>query len=58
VRGYFTDLYVPGWDGGYDVDRYPTYGEHWRGSGRWWLERLDALGAHEAATAEEAAVRT
>jgi hypothetical protein len=54
VREYFARLFVPGWDGGYDADRYPTYGAHWRASGRPWLARLDHLGAHVAAAAEEA----
>ena len=55
VRDYFARLFVPGWDGGYDVDRFPTYGSHWRASGRPWLGRLQQLGAHDAAAAEEAA---
>ncbi|HUP71563.1 MAG TPA: hypothetical protein VM282_00805 [Acidimicrobiales bacterium] len=58
VRDYFTRLYVPGWDGGYDADLYPTYGEDWRASGRAWLDRLDQLGAHDAAAAEEAALKS
>ncbi|MEO8695124.1 MAG: phytanoyl-CoA dioxygenase family protein [Acidimicrobiales bacterium] len=58
VRDYFERLYVPGWDGGYDVDLYPTYGPHWRASGRPWLDRLDHLGAHRAAAAEEAALKS
>jgi hypothetical protein len=58
VRDYFERLYVRGWDGGYDVDLYPTYGSHWRSSGRPWLGRLDQLGAHAAASAEEAALKS
>ena len=58
VRDYFERLYVRGWDGGYDVDLYPTYGSHWRASGRPWLGRLDQLGAHDAAAAEEAALKS
>jgi len=58
VRDYFERLYVKGWDGGYDVDLYPTYGPHWRASGRPWLDRLDQLGAHGAAAAEEAALKS
>ena len=57
VRDYFRSIFVPGWDGGYDVDLYPTYGPFWRASGRPWLKRLDHLGAHDAAAAEEAAAR-
>ena len=58
VRGYFERLYVPGWDGGYNVDLYPTYGSFWRASGRPWLGRLDQLGAHDAAAAEEGALKS
>ncbi|MEO5842637.1 MAG: phytanoyl-CoA dioxygenase family protein [Acidimicrobiales bacterium] len=58
VRDYFERLYVPGWDGGYDADRYPTYGAHWHASGRPWLDRLEQLGAHGAAAAEEAALKS
>ena len=58
VREYFARLFVPGWDGGYDVDRFPTYGAHWRASGRPWLARLEHLGAHDAAAAEEAALKS
>jgi hypothetical protein len=55
VRHYFASIFVPGWDGGYDVDLYPTDRSHWRASGRTWLRRLDELGAHAAAAAEESA---
>ena len=57
VRDYFAAIFLPGWDGGYDVDLYPTYGAHWRASGRPWLDRLEQLGAHSLAAAEESASR-
>jgi Phytanoyl-CoA dioxygenase (PhyH) len=57
TRGYFEGIFQAGWDGGYDVDRYPSFGEHWRASGRPWVERLRDLGAIERADAEESAVR-
>jgi hypothetical protein len=57
VRKYLTGLYSPDWDGGYDVDRYPTYGVHWRATGRPWVDRLGQLGAYDAAQAEEDSAR-
>jgi hypothetical protein len=57
LRKYFARQYSPGWDGGYDVDRYPSYGEHWRTLDARWNERLGELGAYEAAAKEEAFVR-
>jgi hypothetical protein len=58
VRGYFAGTYVADWDGGYDVDRYPTYGPHWLASGRPAVDRLRALGVYELAAAEEAFARS
>jgi hypothetical protein len=57
TRDYFRAIYAPDWDGGYDVDRYPTYGPHWQSSGRAAVERLRALGVYELAAAEEAFAR-
>lgn len=57
LREYFARQYSAEWDGGYDVDRFPTYGQHWRTLDATWNERLEALGAYGAAAAEEAAVR-
>ncbi len=34
ARVYFRELYRPDWDGGYDVDRYPSYGSDWLQSPR------------------------
>jgi len=58
IRRYFAELFTVGWDGGYDSDAYPTYGPHWLGSGRPWLEDLARLGAHQRAQAEEAHAST
>jgi hypothetical protein len=58
ARRWFADTYPPDWDGGYDVDLFPTYDAAWRSSGRPGLERLEALGAHAASAAEEAFART
>jgi hypothetical protein len=58
VRAYYAAIFSPEWDGGYDVDAFPTYGEHWR---RVCPPADDALlervGAYAAATEEEAASR-
>ena len=58
TRSYFAGIYTPDWDGGYDVDRYPSYGPDWRHSGRMAVARLEALGVYEAATAQEAFMRS
>jgi hypothetical protein len=58
VREYFAATYAPDWDGGYDVDRFPSYGPHWRSLDRPWIERLRALGAYDLAAAEEAYARS
>jgi hypothetical protein len=56
VRDYFAATYSPDWDGGYDIDAYPTYGRHWRRTCRPDHDALlDALGAYAAAAAEESA---
>jgi hypothetical protein len=57
LRDYFARQYTPGWDGGYDVDRYPSYGKYWRTLDAHWSERLEELGAYKAAEAEEARCR-
>jgi hypothetical protein len=58
VRRYFAAMFVVGWDGGYDLDRYPTYGPGWR---RFCDPAddtaLERLGAYAASEAEEAAAR-
>lgn len=54
ARAYFRDIYQPNWDGGYDVDLYPSYGEYWRSRARAeWNEGLERLGAYALAAAEE-----
>jgi hypothetical protein len=57
IRTYFAGMFPPGWDGGYDVDRYPSYGAHWCRSRDPWVNRLRHLGAIERADQEEAAAR-
>jgi len=58
VRAYFRGIYAPDWDGGYDVDLFPSYGKHWLNSGRPWVDRLRQLGVYEASAAEEAFARS
>jgi hypothetical protein len=58
VRSYFAGIFPLEWDGGYDVDRYPSYGEEWRRSGRPWTDRLRQLGVYQLADDEERWMRT
>jgi hypothetical protein len=58
AKAYFRELYRPDWDGGYDVDRYPSYGSDWRGSGRPSVARLEELGVYELAASQEAFARS
>jgi hypothetical protein len=56
VRRSFEQIFDPKWDGGYDVDRYPSFGEWWRHRHPEWSSRLADLGVVEMANAYEAAV--
>jgi hypothetical protein len=58
TKSYFASIYTPDWDGGYDVDRYPSYGPDWRRSCRVAVARLEALGVYELATAQETFMRS
>jgi hypothetical protein len=58
AKAYFRELYRPDWDGGYDVDRYPSYGSDWRDSGRPSVARLEVLGVYELAATQEAFARS
>ena len=58
VRHYFAGIFSPDWDAGYDVDAFPTYGDHWRGACHPADDALlDRVGAYAAAQAEEDAAR-
>lgn len=58
VRRYFAAMFSPDWDGGYDVDAFPTYGPHWRLVCAPVVDALlERLGAYAGAAAEEAASR-
>jgi len=58
AKVYFRELYRADWDGGYDVDRYPSYGPDWRNSERASVARLEALGVYELAARQEAFARS
>lgn len=47
VRRYFDEVFAD--DGGYSTARYPSYGDHWRRSGRACVELLEDFGAYTAA---------
>ena len=53
MRSYFSGIFPPDWDGGYDALRYPSYGPDWLGSGHAAVGRLQALGVYDAATRQE-----
>lgn len=57
AHAYLASVYQVGWDGGYDLDRYPSYDSSWRESGRRAARRLGELGAYALADAEEQAAR-
>jgi hypothetical protein len=57
ARRYLALLFATGWDGGYDVDRFPSYGERWRRSDRPSVAVLDELGAFDLAARQEDWVR-
>jgi hypothetical protein len=57
VRRYFSLIYPADWDGGYDVDLFPSYGPHWLRANRPWTERLRSLGVYAYASAQENAAR-
>ncbi|MGL6159282.1 hypothetical protein [Microbulbifer sp.] len=58
TRAYFADIYPADWNGGYDVDRYPSYGPDWRRSGPRAAQRLEELGVYRLADAQEAYSRS
>ena len=58
TKSYFASIYPPDWDGGYDVDRYPSYGPDWRSSSRAAVAQLEALGVYELAATQEAFTRS
>ena len=53
LRTYFAGQFRRGWDGGYDADRYPSFGPASQWARPRWTARLDALGVLTAAQEEE-----
>jgi hypothetical protein len=58
TKSYFENLYPGDWDGGYDVDRYPSYGSSWRNSGRQSVVQLERLGVYDLASRQEGFTRS
>src|SRR5262249_21083519 len=58
TKDYFEAIYAPDWDGGYDADRYPSYGSDWRNSGRHAAAQLERLGVYDLAARQEASNRS
>jgi hypothetical protein len=58
TKSYFAGIFAPDWDGGYDVERYPSYGPDWRSSSRAAVAQLEALGVYELAAMQEAFTRS
>lgn len=58
VRAWYARQHPPDWDGGYDVERYPSYGPHWLALSRSFVARLQELGVYDAAAREEAFARS
>lgn len=58
TRSYFSAIYPHNWDGGYDVDRHPSYGSDWRNSRRSSVSRLEALGVYDLANRQESFMRS
>jgi hypothetical protein len=57
VRRSFAQIFDLKWDGGYDVDRYPSFGDWWQRAHPEWSTRLDDLGVIDMARAHEAVMR-
>jgi hypothetical protein len=57
TKAYFANIYPADWDGGYDTDRYPSYGSDWRNSGRASAAELERLGVYDLAARQEAFTR-
>jgi hypothetical protein len=58
TKTFFEMIYPADWDGGYDADRYPSYGDDWINSGRPAAALLERLGVYELAARQEAFARS
>jgi hypothetical protein len=56
VRTYFARIYEPSWDGGYDHEKYPSYGAPLHTPGLPWMARLEELGACRLAQEQQGAL--
>jgi hypothetical protein len=57
LRRYYSGTFSPEWDGGYDVDRFPSFGAFWCSTHPGWARRLGEVGALDAAQQEDDAAR-
>ena len=57
LRRSFEHIFAVDWDGGYDADRYPSYGDFWKATHRQWAKRLRDLGVIDLAERQEAVMR-
>jgi hypothetical protein len=57
VRAWYAGSFPPGWEPGYDIELFPSFGPDWLGSGQPWVAAMARLGAYEAASREEDFVR-
>jgi hypothetical protein len=53
ARELLSRVFPSDWRGGYDAERFPSYGSDWLSSGRRAVERLRQLGAYDLASAQE-----
>jgi hypothetical protein len=56
VRRSFAQIFDVRWEAGYDVERFPSFGEWWRHDHPQWSTRLEELGVIDMARAWEAAM--
>ncbi len=57
LHALLDQTFPPDWDGGYDADAFPSFGDDWRRAVGSIAERLDAFGATTRAHAQEAFMR-
>jgi hypothetical protein len=54
TRAYFAAIFPPDWDGGVDVEEFPSYPPGWAPANHHGAARLAALGVYELAARHEA----
>jgi hypothetical protein len=55
---YFSRIFAPDWDGGYDAEAFPSYGPDWQRSARPAVAALRELGVYQLAEEQEAFMRS